>query len=277
MPENMMTRIISGACLVVIAIVCNYYGGPLLLSVLLGCSLIGLFEFYRATGLLAEKKIINPVTLPGYLCAVAYYVFLYFHKDTEHMLFIIVTAIILTMLVYVFTFPKYKAAEVAYCVFGFIYVPVMLSFIFRVRELENGIYTVWLIYVASWVCDTFAYMVGMAIGKHKLCPRLSPKKSIEGAIGGIAGAVLGGFLFDLLLLRDAMPGVTIGVLIVCAVGAIVSQTGDLAASAIKRNHEIKDYGNLIPGHGGILDRFDSVIFTAPMIYFLLVFIVHGGF
>lgn len=277
MSENMMTRIISGGCILVVAVACNYIGGPLLLCVLLVCSLIGLYEFYRACDVLEGGKRINAPTLVGYLSAIAYYLFLLFRKDTEHLLFIIVTMIVLTMLVYIFTFPKLHATQVAYCIFGFVYVPVMLSFIYRVRELEGGIYTVWLIFIVSWVCDTFAYLVGMAIGKHKLAPRLSPKKSIEGAIGGIAGSVLAGFLLSYFLLEKEMPQVTIGILIVCAIGAVVSQTGDLAASAIKRNHDIKDYGKLIPGHGGILDRFDSVIFAAPMIYFLLVFIVHGGF
>ena len=273
----MMTRIISGACLTIITIVCNYFGGPLLLFVLLACSLIGLYEFFRATSVLRQGKRITPVTAAAYLFTVVYYLFLYIWNDAEHLLFVIVSMIVVTMMVYVFTFPKLHAGQIAYCVFGFVYVPVLLSFIYRVRELENGIYTVWLIYIASWVCDTFAYLTGMAIGRHKLAPVLSPKKSIEGAVGGILGSALAGFLFAYFLLEKQMQGVTAGIVIVCAVCAVVSQTGDLAASAIKRNHAIKDYGNLIPGHGGILDRFDSVIFTAPMIYFLLVFLVHGGF
>ncbi len=182
--------------------------------------------------------------------------------------------LVITMLVFVFSFPKIHATQVAYTVFGVLYVPMLLGFIYRVRNLESGIYTVWLIYISSWVCDTFAYLIGVAIGKHKLAPNLSPKKSIEGSIGGICGSVLAGFIYSYFLLEKQIPGSMIGVLIVCTVGAIVSQTGDLAASAIKRNHDIKDYGHLIPGHGGILDRFDSVIFTAPMIYYLLVFIVY---
>ncbi len=273
----MRTRFISGACLVVIAVACNYIGGPLLLGVLLLCAQIGLFELFRSCGVLPAGKWINAPALVGYFSSIAYYAILFLDKGQEHMLFIAVCMIVLSMLVYVFAFPKYHATQIAYCVFGFFYVPVLLSFIYLVRNLENGIFTVWLIYIVSWVCDTFAYLVGMAIGKHKLCPKLSPKKSIEGAIGGIVGSVLGGFLFSYFLLEDKIPGATIKIMIICAVGAIVSQTGDLAASAIKRNHDIKDYGRVIPGHGGILDRFDSVIFSAPMIYFLLVYIVHGKF
>ena len=277
MSDNMMTRIISGGCLTIIAVASNYLGGPLLIGVLLVCSLIGLFELLRACGVLPAGKWVNAPAAVGYISTIAYYLFLFLKESTGHLLFVIVSMIVLTMLVYVFTFPKYHATQIAYCVFGFLYVPVLLGFIYLVRGLENGIITVWLIYIVSWVCDTFAYLVGIAIGKHKLCPKLSPKKSIEGAIGGIAGSVLAGFLFSYFLLEKQMPGSTVRIMIVCAIGAIVSQTGDLAASAIKRNHNIKDYGRLIPGHGGILDRFDSVIFSAPMIYFLLVFILHGNF
>jgi phosphatidate cytidylyltransferase len=122
---------------------------------------------------------------------------------------------------------------------------------------------VWLIFLCSWGCDTCAYCVGMLIGKHKMAPVLSPKKSVEGAVGGVAGAALLGALYAL-----ATGGLVLEYALICAVGALISMVGDLAASAVKRNQNIKDYGTLIPGHGGILDRFDSVIFTAPVIYYL---------
>ncbi len=272
--NNMLVRIISGTFLLIAAIFFLLFGGLPLLLILLFCSEVGLFEFYRATKVLPEGKIFSPLSVTGYLLTGVFYFFLFWKNDTEHMLFIAVSLIVITMMIYVFTFPKYHADQIAYCIFGFLYVPLMLSFVYRVRALEHGIFTVWLIFLASWVCDTCAYLTGMAIGKHKLAPVLSPKKSIEGAIGGILGSVLAGFLYSYFVLEKQMPGTMIGILIVCAVGAVVSQTGDLAASAIKRNHEIKDYGHLIPGHGGILDRFDSVIFTAPMIYFLIVFVVN---
>ena len=272
--NNMLVRIISGTFLLIAAIFFLLFGGLPLLLILLFCSEVGLFEFYRATKVLPEGKIFSPLSVTGYLLTGVFYFFLFWKNDTEHMLFIAVSLIVITMMIYVFTFPKYHADQIAYCIFGFLYVPLMLSFVYRVRALEHGIFTVWLIFLASWVCDTCAYLTGMAIGKHKLAPVLSPKKSIEGAIGGILGSILAGFLYSYFVLEKQMPGTMIGILIVCAVGAVVSQTGDLAASAIKRNHEIKDYGHLIPGHGGILDRFDSVIFTAPMIYFLIVFVVN---
>ena len=113
----------------------------------------------------------------------------------------------------------------------------------------------------------------MLIGKHKMAPVLSPKKSVEGGIGGILGAALNGVLYGLASNHGGNAGAGIlSYAIIGAAGGAISQVGDLAASANKRYHNIKDYGKLIPGHGGILDRFDSVIFTAPIIYYLALFL-----
>ena len=127
---------------------------------------------------------------------------------------------------------------------------------------------VWLIYIGAWGSDTCADCVGKLIGKHKMPSTLSPNKTIEGCVGGIAGAALIGFLFALGFYRDNST-LWWQFAIVGAVSSVISQIGDLTASAIKRNHDIKDYGKLIPGHGGILDRFDSIIFTAPIVYYLI--------
>ena len=129
---------------------------------------------------------------------------------------------------------------------------------------------VWLVFASSWVSDIFAYFVGMSIGKHKLAPVLSPKKSIEGAVGGIVGAAIAGGLLGHMFQIAGIGGYEyiIRFAIISAIAGIASQIGDLAASGIKRHFEVKDYGTLIPGHGGIMDRFDSVIMTAPIIYFL---------
>lgn len=180
--------------------------------------------------------------------------------------------LIVLLAVYVFSYPKYHADQVMAAFFGVIYVSVLLSYIYLTRNLKGGAFLVWLIFLCSWGCDTCAYCVGILIGKHKMAPVLSPKKSIEGAVGGVAGAALLGLIYALAAGKffpefDHSPAVYA---LICAVGALISMVGDLAASGIKRNHNIKDYGKLIPGHGGILDRFDSVIFTAPVIYFLAV-------
>ena len=157
--------------------------------------------------------------------------------------------------------------------FGVFYVAVMMSYIYRTREITDGQYLVWLIFLSSWGCDTCAYCFGMLLGKHKLAPVLSPKKSVEGAVGGTFGAVLLGVIYAFIFggkMELEAPVLVCGA--ACGIAAVISQIGDLAASAIKRNHNVKDYGHLIPGHGGILDRFDSMLFTAPAIYFALFFL-----
>ena len=152
---------------------------------------------------------------------------------------------------------------------------VMLSFVYLIRDMKHGLVLVLLIFVSSWINDTCAYFVGRALGKHKMAPVLSPKKSIEGLIGGIMGAGIFGAVFGILFNSyvEQMNYAPLLFAVIGAVGALPAVIGDLAASAIKRNNDIKDYGKLIPGHGGILDRFDSIIFTAPIIYYLLMYLL----
>ena len=122
----------------------------------------------------------------------------------------------------------------------------MLACIYQTRMLPGGTFHVWLIFLCSWGCDTCAYCAGMLFGKHKMAPVLSPKKSVEGAVGGVTGSVILGLLYALIT-----RGPLLQYAVICGIGALISMVGDLAASAIKRNMEIKDYGKLIPGHGGI--------------------------
>ena len=191
------------------------------------------------------------------------YYFMIYNTGAEYLDVFIIAYLMVILAVYVFTYPKYKTEQMLAVFFGVFYVAVMLSYVYQTRMLTAGAYIVWLIFLCSWGCDTCAYCVGMLIGKHKMAPVLSPKKSIEGAVGGVVGAALLGVIY-----AAATHGAMLEYAVICGVGALISMVGDLAASAIKRNHEIKDYGKLIPGHGGILDRFDSVIFTAPVIYYL---------
>ena len=176
------------------------------------------------------------------------------------------------------SYPKYEPLDLFAGYFGVVYVPVMMSAIYILRQRHDGIYTVWLIFVGSWVCDTFAYFAGSFLGKHKLIPELSPKKTIEGSIGGVLGAVVVGILYGFIV--AGIKGTSMnkwGVfcyVLIALVSSIFSQIGDLTASAFKRHYGIKDYGDLIPGHGGILDRFDSVIVTAPLVYLALNYLVR---
>ncbi len=254
------TRLISGIILVIIALATIISGSWILFFTLLAVSLIGMRELYKVMKVSDEH--VTVLELVGYLGAVLYYIAMKADFGNYGTMAIIIS-MILILFVYVFGYPKYRAEQVMAAFFGMVYVAVMLSFIYLTRNLPDGKFLVWLIFLCSWGCDTCAYCVGMLIGKHKMAPVLSPKKSIEGAVGGVVGAALLGVIY-----AAATQGKMAEYALICAVGALISMVGDLAASAIKRNQNIKDYGKLIPGHGGILDRFDSVIITAPVIYYL---------
>ena len=254
------TRLISGILLVIAALLTIISGGYVLFFTLLCISLIGMQELYKAMGIHEDRT--GLLEIVGYLGAVLYYISLLLGFESYGLMAVLVS-LILVMFVYVFTKPKYHANQVMAAFFGVVYVAVMLSFILMTRNLPDGKFIVWLIFLCSWGCDTCAYCVGMLIGKHKMAPVLSPKKSVEGGVGGVVGAALLGVIY-----AAATQGPMVEYAVICGIGALISMVGDLAASAIKRNQGIKDYGKLIPGHGGILDRFDSVIFTAPVIYYL---------
>ncbi|MCQ2080391.1 MAG: phosphatidate cytidylyltransferase [Lachnospiraceae bacterium] len=270
-----ITRTISGAVLVALAFAVIIPGGYVLAGATLLLSLIAYRELMKCCKLDGsnQKKAIGPFSdleLIGYISILGYYAVLIFTAERMLLISAIVAILILFMALYVFTFPKHDAKEIMMSFFCIAYAPLMLTFLYLTRELPYGKHVVWMIFISSWVCDTAAYCVGMLIGKHKLAPVLSPKKSIEGAIGGVVGSALAGAAFGYFVMAGDVPekNMTLMFAIISAVGAVISQIGDLAASGIKRNQEIKDYGKLIPGHGGVMDRFDSVIFTAPMIYLL---------
>ena len=259
------TRLLSGIVLVLVAFLTINCGGYVLLATLLCVSLIGMQELYRAMHV--RKEGFGALELVSYAGVLLIYLLL-IPEDSAYPLMGVIASLVLIMCVYVFCYPAYQAGQIMAAFFGIVYVGVMLSYIYQTRMLPGGQVHVWLIFLCSWGCDTCAYCVGVLIGKHKMAPVLSPKKSIEGAVGGVAGAVLLGVIYAFFT-----KGGMVEYGIICGVGALISMVGDLAASAIKRNQGIKDYGKLIPGHGGILDRFDSVIFTAPVIYYLSLFLI----
>lgn len=268
----MVVRGISGVIMLLILGVTFYQGGLWLFVLNLFIAIVGYMEMVRATKVRDNAEKMCLMEFMGYLGILGYFALLYFADTETYIMLTIVLAIMAMLMVYVFKFPKYGANQVMACVFSFVYAPIMLSYIYKTRELTYGLFLVWLIFCASWACDTGAYCVGMLIGKHKLAPVLSPKKSIEGAVGGVISAALVGYLYAYLLLKSQSANVPAEFIwafpLISALGSILSQLGDLAASGIKRNFEIKDYGKLIPGHGGIMDRFDSVCVTAPLIYYL---------
>ena len=275
------TRLLSGIILVILALALIFTGGSVLAGALFLISVIAYLELTRATGVGIHEKKLNGLEITGIVLILLYYIGLYIAMlgiDTYDISVIyyalgagIIVSLLAYMFVYVFAFPKFKAVNVMMAFFEMVYAPVLLSFIYMIREgFGDGIYLIWLVFLCSWGSDTCAYCVGVLIGKHKMTPKLSPKKSIEGAVGGVVGAAVLFGLYTNYIINPYSTGALqlnwISAMCLGAVGALLSMIGDLAASAIKRDYDIKDYGKLIPGHGGIMDRFDSVIVAAPLIF-----------
>ncbi len=303
------TRLLSGILLVAIALATIMAGSGVLAVVLCLVSLTAYRELTRACGVHTEgtrseeqgaendmpertgrrSVRFNAPEYVGMIMTILYYVLLFaalaygeeigegLHEVYPVIMIAVVFTLLFFLFTYVFTFPRYRAPQIMTAMFAYLYAPVMLSFIYLTREgFENGNYLVWFIFLCSWGSDTCAYAVGVLIGRHKMTPKLSPKKSIEGAVGGVVGAALLFVLYTHFAINrysaTELPLLLVAVL--GAAGALVSMVGDLAASAIKRDHGIKDYGKLIPGHGGIMDRFDSVIIAAPLIFIGLMILTY---
>lgn len=261
------TRLASGIVLMAVALALMVTGGELLFLAITIISLIGLYELYRIVGM--ERSL--PAGI-AYVSSIGLDLTLRAGNQVYY-LPVLIGAMMLFMACYVVSFPKFRSEQIIMLVFGLVYVTTMLSFVYQTRMLEKGIFLVWLIFVGAWGSDTCAYCVGKLIGKHKMPSKLSPNKTIEGCIGGVIGAALIGLIYAAALRTAHQTWIAFA--LIGAVSSVISQIGDLTASAIKRNHDIKDYGHLIPGHGGILDRFDSIIFTAPIVYYLIT-LCHWG-
>jgi len=273
-----VTRLLSGIVLLGLSLLFVILGGYPLAAITMALSLGGYFEMMRALGIYKDKKN-NAYMIFGYIAIVFYYAVLAFSDNNTLLAMTAVMTIIFYLGIYVVTFPKFNVDDTMGAVFSYMYAPIMLSFLPLTRALPDGKYIVWMIYIASWGYDTCAYCVGMIFGKtignHKAFPKLSPKKSIEGIVGGVLGAALIAWLYGHFYVAkfSDLGNIELELTIIAAVGAFIAQAGDLAASAVKRNKDIKDYSHLIPGHGGILDRFDSMIFTAPITYLLAILLL----
>ena len=167
------TRLMSGIVLVVLALIVIISGGSITLGAALAISCIGMFELYRVFSF--EKSVLG---FAGYLAAIVYYGNLWGSFFDDKMLFVM-GILILLMFVYVFSYPKYNAKQIFAAFFGIFYVAVMLSYVYQIRMLDNGVYLAFLLFICSWGCDTCAYCVGVLIGKHKMSPKLSPRNPLK--------------------------------------------------------------------------------------------------
>lgn len=253
--KELLIRTISGIILVLLALFMAIKGGIMLACFVFLLSIIGLREFYNAL----ENIEIKPIKTIGYISCLC---FLLNSLGFTQLNLIFMLYLLLTVLLITSIFKKdMNIIDLATTFFGVFYIPFFMQ---HIIYLEGTIY-IWLIFIAAWGTDTFAYIFGNLFGKTKLHPELSPNKTIEGSIGGIFGT----FILTLIFSKHFSLIPLWKLLIFSIISSIMAQLGDLVASKIKRFTKIKDYGFIMPGHGGVLDRFDSILFTAPFVYYFV--------
>lgn len=257
---NLVNRAIGGGIILFLLILITYLGKiPLALGVLI-FSYIALHEMKDA---LAKIDLRLPTKLL-YLINTLIMVAAFVNNSDLYIASLVVS--VLVMMVYIIFNEKHSLYDGFATSFVLLYVSFLMSHILRIGDINY----VWLLYITAWGSDTFAYLVGSTIGRHKidLIRHISPNKTIEGSIGGIIGACV----LNVIFVKEFHLGVGIyEVVIFTVLAAILSQIGDLIASYIKRKTGVKDFGHIIYGHGGILDRFDSMLFIAPVLYLFSIF------
>lgn len=255
-----------GAIVLAPLLVFVFLGGLPLKIFTIALSMCGLYEFYNAL----KSNNIKAMSIIGYILLIIYYLL---NNNFQWMLYIIVLATVISLMIPIVN-TKYSFIDVSVTFLGFIYIVILFSFIPLVNAKVNGKYLVWLIFIGSWFSDTAAYYSGKYLGKRKLCPDVSPNKTVAGSIGGFLGSTIGCGVFGMIIGKFTPEVVIIHYFLIGALCGIMGQFGDLVASSIKRNVGLKDYSNLIPGHGGVLDRFDSILFNGVVVFYYITFIVN---
>lgn len=266
----LLKRVITALIGIPIAIYTINFGSWLFAAVVSALALLAWHEFC----IMLNKQKISPMHIYGMIGILLLLGCAWLGNSYETIMIIFIFTII-TLMKVVLNCVKFSIADAAFSLFGFIYIGLSFAHLIMLRFLEfpldysgilgaltAGTAFVWIAFIGTWASDTFAFFVGSKWGKHKLCPALSPGKTREGALGGVAGSIFVVLLLGQLLNLQVMHSLTLGLLI-----GIVAPVGDLAESALKRFAGVKDSGKLLPGHGGVLDRFDSIMLSVPVVYY----------
>ena len=265
-----LKRILTGAIGLPIVALILIFGNKYVIDILFAIvAEISIYEYFNAI-----SKQYKPVKYLGYiLAAIIAFIHIIPNEILKKIAIMAIPGSIVVLFIQVIaTSMKTKPIDIFATLFGICYIVGFIIFLPMLYASKNGKFLIWYILIAAWGTDTFAYTVGRRFGKHKLTA-ISPKKSIEGSIGGTIGAVVIALVYTFIVQKYVNLELSyILVAVATFILSILSQVGDLAASSIKREMDVKDYGNLLPGHGGMLDRIDSLIFIAPFAYFLLVLI-----
>jgi phosphatidate cytidylyltransferase len=253
-----------------VRVVTGLIGAPILVGLIwlgywpfavavIALSLVALLEFYAPW----PRKNIYPVAWLGVLFGLTFPVMV--AAGSRQVIMVFMAALVASVLIWqIFTARRARAGiDAGVTVLGSLYAGLFPSFLILTYSLPNGRHIILAAVVAVWACDMAAFFLGKAFGRHKLAPEISPGKTIEGAAAGAIAALIAGVFFASIGWLTWPKGIFLGITV-----ALLAQLGDLVASMLKREVGIKDFGRILPGHGGVLDRFDGLFFAAPFIYFL---------
>jgi phosphatidate cytidylyltransferase len=283
MKSNLLTRVLVAFVFAPVVIYITLLGRLPFLILIEVLIILGLLEFLRLSKAKNSEIVKIPLIILGVFLALSAYLW-----GERVFLFSILGILYLSALILVIKGKTEGAtSNLALSLLGFFYVAGLFSYLILLREMPSRIILdrfaslttsykmggVWIVYLllCIWSCDTFAYFIGAPLGKHPLSPRVSPKKTVEGFGGGILGAIAAAFFSHFVFFSSAQLK---DLLIISLIVALVGQVGDLTESLFKRDARFKDTSNIIPGHGGILDRFDSLLFVSPLVYYYLKFVVY---
>ncbi len=263
----MLKRTITAVVAIMLFIpICVYSYTPIFPAAMAVLSVVGIYEMLGCVGV-RKNYVLSGISLAFGLMPL---VPLAFGDDSVSVVF----ALCVVYLIAVYAIDVFSKGKLDYTLsssafMGVFYIAVSFTSIVLLRSRSSYLYL--LVFIGPWVSDTFAYICGRLFGKHKLIPEVSPKKTVEGSIGGIVFAAASYVVYAVIISNyfdtSSAPNYIV-MAISGAVVSVVSQIGDLSASAVKRHFGIKDYGFIFPGHGGVMDRFDSVIMTAPILYII---------
>ena len=265
----MLKRILTAIVAIALLLPVLYFSDTVIFPVVIAlCTLIGVFEMLRCTGLLRHFLL----SIPSFLLSACFPLLSWYYmtsgKDNFQEIAVLTVTGMAFYLFAVLTFShgKLHLNEISITFLTVFYIIAAFTALVTLRyRTTDGKYLYLICFIGAWVTDTFAYFCGRFFGKHKLIPEVSPKKTIEGSIGGILFCVAAMALYGWVVQKHSGGTVVPNYLVLCLSGvaiSLVSQVGDLLMSVVKRTYGIKDYGKLFPGHGGILDRFDSVMAVA---------------
>ena len=263
----MKTRIITAAIAIPLLLIILLIAPEIVATLVFGVLMaIGAYEFLYRTGLVTRIRMV----IYSALAAFAMSVWSYYGGLQSYLLLGLIVFFMLLFSEVMLDHVKVPVDAVGLCVLGGCLIPLLLSSIIRILMMTNGRYFILLPFTVAFLSDAGAYFVGLRFGRHKLAPVVSPNKTIEGVLGGVGFALVGMLVYALILHLVLKFRVNYGAAVLYALlGSGVGVMGDLCFSVVKRQTGIKDYGNLLPGHGGVLDRFDSMVLVAPLMEALL--------